>query len=74
MTSRLLCTVKIDTDSFINNLSSPSIRQRLLEKDNITLVQAYQLADYLDRGQRQSQHMNQVVGHTMTAASTAPLE
>jgi len=60
-------------DSFINNLSSSSIRQRLLEKDNLTLVQAYELADNVDRAQRQSQHINQVVGQTTTAASTAPL-
>jgi len=65
---------ELTRDSFINNLSSSSIRQRLLEKDNLTLVQAYELADSLDRAQRQSQHMNQVVGHTMTAASRAPLE
>jgi len=65
---------ELTRDSFINNLSSSSIRQRLLEKDNLTLVQAYELADSIDRAQRQSQHMNQVVGHTMTAASTAPLE
>jgi len=58
-------------DSFINNLSSLSIRQRSLEKDNLTLVQAYELADSLDCAQRQSQHMNQA---TMTAASTTPLE
>jgi len=65
---------KLTWDSFISNLSLSSIRQRLLEKDNLTLVQAYELADSLDRAQRQSQHMNQVVGHTMTAASMAPLE
>jgi len=58
-------------DSFINNLSSLSVRQRLLEKDNLILVQAYELADSLDRAQRQSQHMNQA---TMTAASMTPLE
>ena len=57
---------ELTRDSFINNLSSLSIRQRLLEKYNLTLVQAYELADSLDRAQRQSQHMNQA---TMTAAS-----
>ena len=59
--------------SFINNLSSSSIRQSLLEKDNLTLVQAYELAGSLDRAQRQSQHMNEIVGQTTTAASTPPL-
>ena len=44
---------ELTRDSFINNLSSLSIRQRLLENDNLTLVQAYELADSLDRAQRQ---------------------
>ena len=66
---------ELTRDSSINNLwSSSSIRQCLLEKDNLTLVQAYELADSLDRAQRQSQHMNQVIGQTMTAASAAPPE
>ena len=35
-------------DSFINELASSSIRQRLLEKDYLSLLQAYELADSLD--------------------------
>ena len=35
---------ELTCDSFINGLASSSVRQRLLEKDDLTLVQAYELA------------------------------
>ena len=39
---------------FINGLASPSIHQRLLEDNNLTLTRAAELADSLDRSYRQS--------------------
>ena len=50
-------------DSFINGLASPSIRQRLLEDDNLTLTRAAELADTLDRSYRQSNRMIWVSFH-----------
>ena len=41
-------------DSFINGLSSSVIRQRLLEKDELSLQQTYELATALHRAQQQS--------------------
>ena len=45
---------ELTRDAFIIGLSSTSIRQRLLEKAEITLVQAFELAESLDRTHRQS--------------------
>ena len=42
-------------DSFISGLSSPSIRQRLLEEKDLTLDQAYQKARSMEIAQLQSQ-------------------
>lgn len=50
---------KMTRDAFINGLSSAAIRQRLLEKDKLTLVQAFELADCLDRAKRQALSMGQ---------------
>jgi len=36
---------ELTRDAFINGLSSPFIRQRILEKDELHLVQAVELAD-----------------------------
>ena len=44
---------EVTRDAFINGLSSAYIRLRLLEKVEITLVQAFELAQSLDRAQRQ---------------------
>lgn len=44
-------------DSFINGLISPTIRQRLLEMDSLELQKAHELADSLDRAQKQSSMM-----------------
>ena len=38
---------ELTRDFFINGLASSSVRQRLLEKDNLTLVQAYELLTVL---------------------------
>jgi len=46
-------------DAFVNGLSSASIRQRLLERAEITLVQAFELAESLDRAQRQALSVGQ---------------
>ena len=40
---------ELTRDAFINGSSSASIRQRLLERAEITLVQAFELAESLDR-------------------------
>jgi len=50
---------ELTRDAFINGLSSASIRQRLLERAEITLVQAFQLAESLDRAQGQALSMGQ---------------
>ena len=41
-------------DSFINGLSSPVIRERLLEKDELSPQQTYEFATALHRAQQQS--------------------
>ena len=40
-------------DSFMNGLTSPSIRQRLMETDNINLERASQLAESLKQAHMQ---------------------
>jgi len=50
---------ELTRDAFINGLSSASIRQRLHERAEITLVQAFELAESLDRAQRQALSMGQ---------------
>jgi len=50
---------ELTRDGFINGLSSASIHQRLLERAEITLVQAFELAESLDRTQRQALSMGQ---------------
>jgi len=56
-------------DSFINGLKNPSIRQRLLEKDDIDLQRAADLADSLERAQLQSDSMSRVAtGHSLTTS------
>jgi len=65
-----VCREVLPRNSFINKFSSSSVLKRLLEKDYLTLVQAYELAGSSDRSKRQSQHMTQVVGRTKTAPST----
>jgi len=50
---------ELTQDAFINGLSSASTRQRLLERAEITLVQAFKLAESLDRAQRQALSMGQ---------------
>jgi len=50
---------ELTRDAFINGLSSASIRQRLLERAEITLMQAFELAESLDRAQRQALSMGQ---------------
>ena len=46
-------------DLFINGLTSPSIRQRLLETDNINLERASQLAESLEHAHIQASSMGQ---------------
>ena len=58
-------------DSFINGLASPSIRQRILEDDNLTLTRATELADTLDRSYRQSNRIESVsTSHLMAVTET----
>jgi len=57
-------------DSFINGLSNPSIRQRLLEGHDIDLQRAAELADSLERAQLQALSMGkQAVEPTFAAAT-----
>ena len=44
---------KLMRDSFMNGLTSPSIRQRLMETDNINLERASQLAESLEQAHMQ---------------------
>ena len=53
-TSQLLKARKSLLDTFINGLSSSSIRQRLLEHADLDLRKAIDLADSLDMAQKQS--------------------
>ena len=53
-------------------LSSASIRQRLLEKAEITLVQAFELADGLDRAQRQALSMGQTPTQLLSSTTFDP--
>jgi len=61
---------KLIRDAFVNRLSSPSIRQRLLESDGLDITRAYELADSLDRTHRQSSSMEQP--HASLLDATAP--
>ena len=63
---------ELTRDAFINGLSSASIRQRLLEKAEITLVQAYELADGLDRAQRQALSMGQTPTQLLSSTTFDP--
>lgn len=56
-------------DAFISGLSSPSIRQRLLEKDTLTLNEAIQLARSLDSAQRNAEmYVTPVSGGNFSSA------
>jgi len=57
-------------DDFINGLSSPSIRQRLLESDGLDITRAYELTDSLDRAHRQPSSMEQP--HASPLVASAP--
>ena len=48
-----------------------SIRQRLLEKDDLSLVQAYELADSLDHAQRQAISISRTAALSATTADVA---
>ena len=56
-------------DALINGLLSASIRLRLLEKAEITLVQAFELAESLDRAQRQALSMGQSPTQLLSSAA-----
>ena len=55
-------------DSFINGLTSPSIRQRLLETDNINLERASQLAESLEQAHMQAPSMGQNTTTSLVAS------
>ena len=61
-------------DSFINGISSAAIRQRLLERDDVTLQQAFELADSLERAQLQAVSMNQNLLSSSSIVATTPIE
>ena len=52
---------ELTRDAFINNLASPVVRQHLLEKEELCLNQAFELADNLDRAHRYSSCMGPLV-------------
>jgi len=52
---------ELTRDAFINGLASSAIRQRLLEKEEFSLNQAFELADNLDRAHRYSSSMGTLV-------------
>ena len=53
-------------DSFINGLSLPSIRQRLLENTTLSLEQAYTQAISLDLAQKNADAYVQPIAHVAT--------
>jgi len=55
-------------DSFINGLTSPLIRQRLLERSSLTLQEAYDQAKALDLAQQNADSYTMQSGHS--AATT----
>ena len=48
------CSFRAVTDAFINGLASVAVRQRLLERDNLSLEAALEQAYSLERAQQQS--------------------
>ena len=55
-------------DSFINGLVSTTIRQRLLEQDEITLQRALEIADGLERAQIQASSMGREANPSLVAS------
>ena len=66
---------KLTRDAFVNGLASSTVRQRLLEKEELSLNQAFQLADNLDRAHHYSSCKGPLVPDQslsmMTSDSTA---
>ena len=58
-------------DAFINGFCSNSIRQRLLENNNMTLADAYQQARTLELAQKQSDSYSSNIGTVAAVAPTA---
>ena len=63
-------------DSFINDLSSAVIRQRLLKNDKLSVDRAFKLADYVDRAYQHAVSLNtsQTPSAGYQAATAIPLE
>ena len=59
-------------DAFINGLSSPNIRQRLLENTTLTLDRAFTQARTLDQAQKSSHAYNPVPIHLNASESVYP--
>ena len=64
------CGDEATRDAFIAGLNSPSIRQRLLENNTLTLEQAYNQASALDLAQRNSD----AYSSSVSCAATATIE
>jgi len=66
---------ELTRDAFINGLASSAVRQRLLGKEELSLSQAFELADNLDSAHRYSSCMGPLVPDQslpmMTSDSTA---
>jgi len=52
---------ELTRDAFINGLASSAVRQRLLGKEELSLSQAFELADNLDSAHRYSSCMGPLV-------------
>jgi len=57
---------------FSNGFSSPFIRQRIIEKDELSLMQAVELADNLNRAQKQAAIMDQEMIMTVGESDPSP--
>ena len=64
----VVCREELIRYSFVNDLSSASIRQRLLERDEIRLQQAFEMADNLERAYRQASIMGSASITALTAS------
>jgi len=53
-----MCREELTRDAFIHELASHAIRKRLLEKEELTLNQYFELAHYLDKAHCHSRCMD----------------
>ena len=62
-------------DSFINGLSSPLIRQRLLKNEDLSLERAFELAETLNQAELQSNSLGTLPSQASPShLSSAPVK